>query len=84
MQDFRGKHEGDLILSSDTDVHGMIDGSLIIPSGMLLVLHGMVTGNGEVRNEGAHVEIFGMVGAVRDLGTTESKISAKAIITGSK
>lgn len=72
-----GKHEGDLILSSDVIVHGMICGNLIVTNGFLAEVRGMVTDHVTVEqggtlilrgmategitNNGGHVEIYGTV-----------------------
>jgi|GEM_PF-3069164 len=72
-----GKHEGDLVLSSDLDLAGMVCGRLVITSGCRAEVSGMVTGHITVEsggklvlrgmatkgvtNDGGMAEIFGFV-----------------------
>lgn len=72
-----GKHEGDLMLSSDVVIRGMVCGNLIVPSGVKAQVPGMVTkritvesggvlilrgmASGGVTNNGGYIEIYGMV-----------------------
>ena len=80
----RANHQidGPHTLTSDLEFHGLVTGSLTVPSGLEVRLHGFVTGDlivekgaiafvagkvdGAVMNQGGRVKIDGMVGAVRD------------------
>ncbi len=77
-----GKVEGPRRIEADLEFHGMITRGVTIAPGVHFILHGMVTGdliaettsrvivhgmvNGLVRNEGAHVEIHGMIDDLYD------------------
>lgn len=39
-----GKHEGDLVLNSNLELHGMVCGNLVVSNGGRADIHGMVTG----------------------------------------
>lgn len=98
MRTFSGQHEGDLRLSEDLELLGMVTGTLTVPQGRYLDLKGTVKADlvienggravvrgkvdGTVRNLGGDVEILGMVGAVHDVGATRSTIASGAVITG--
>ena len=72
-----GKYEGDLLLSSDVVIRGMVCGNLIVPNGIKAEVPGMVTkriivepggililrgmASGGVTNNGGYIEIYGMV-----------------------
>lgn len=80
----RANHQidGSHSLTTDLEFHGMVTGTLTVPTGREVRLHGLVTGdliiekgakalvagmvNGTVVNHGGDVRIDGMVGAVRD------------------
>lgn len=84
-----GKHEGDLVLSSDVVIRGMICGNLFVPNGVKAEVPGMVTNritvesggvlilrgmaSGGVTNNGGFIEIYGMVNG----GLTENSGTTK-------
>lgn len=55
-----GKHEGNLVLNSDLDLHGMVCGNLVVSDGCRADIHGMVTGRITVEKGGALI-LRGMV-----------------------
>lgn len=72
-----GKHEGDLVLNSDLDLHGMICGDLVVSDGCRADIYGTVTGRITVEkggvsilrgtvskglfNDGGSAEVFGSI-----------------------
>jgi cytoskeletal protein CcmA (bactofilin family) len=81
-----GLHHGDLHLAHDVEFHGLVTGSVTVPSGMRLRLHGRIAGDlvvqknayaavhgsvsGAVLNQGAEVTILGKAGAIRPESTS--------------
>lgn len=75
--EIKGKHEGNLRLSSDVVIRGMVCGNLIVPNGVKAQVPGVVTkritvetggililrgvASGGVTNNGGYIEIYGMV-----------------------
>jgi len=78
MERFVGRHKGDLSLTNDLEIMGLVNGSVTVPAGKFLRLRGRITGDliiqsqglaaihgtvaGTVVNHGADVEILGKVG----------------------
>lgn len=89
-------HKGNLELSGDLEVLGIVEGTVTVPAGTFLTLKGIVTGNlivskngsatvngivnGRVHNDGGNVRIFGIIGSLRDTGTPATVVEANAII----
>jgi cytoskeletal protein CcmA (bactofilin family) len=99
MEKFSGHHEGDFTLTGDLEISGLVSGTVTVPAGHYLLLGGMITGDlivknsgratvhgtvvGTVLNEGAIVEVFGMVGRVMDVGPDATRIDAAAMVRNS-
>lgn len=65
-----GKHEGDLLLSEDLALHGMVTGNLTVHAQAKLLLHGMCCGNLIIAKDGV-AEVFGtVVGSIINEGGT--------------
>lgn len=54
----RGKIEGDLVLSEELQLYGMITGTISAGAGSVLWLHGMCCGD-LVLGQGAEVQLYG-------------------------
>ena len=96
MQHFRDHHQGDLTLTDDLEITGLVSGTVTVPPGGYLLLHGMITGDlvvqktaraiihgivsGAVLNHDGDVEIYGMVGGIRDSGVRKAFVDAHAMI----
>lgn len=82
MQQITDKIEGDCVVKADTELVGMITGSVTVKPGIHLTVRGMIGGKltaekgstveihgtvvGMVVNNGAKVEIYGTVGSLHD------------------
>src|SRR3712207_45612 len=95
MIDLGGQIEGPITIEQDTALLGEVTSDVTVRAATRFELHGTVTGNlivepsaavivrgevgGTLINYGAHVVVFGRIGAVSDLGqpTTEIKLEAK-------
>jgi len=96
MKVIRDKVEGSIVLSEDTQLHGMIVGSVMVPKDTVLQLHGMIIGSltlreestvylhgmvmGDVINEGGHLEVFGMVNGKVIRKSGKTMVDSKAIV----
>ena len=60
MNTEHGKIEGDIEITTELELHGMITGSAIVKKGGSLILHGMVAKN-VIVEDGAVADISGMV-----------------------
>jgi len=92
----KGVINGPVVIDRDEAIRGMVAGSIIVRSGGALSLHGMVNGdvtielggraiihgmvNGAVVNQGGHVEVHGMVDAVRDAPGARTMIAGGALV----
>ncbi|MCH9052169.1 MAG: hypothetical protein IIA72_13995 [Proteobacteria bacterium] len=99
MQHFRDHHQGDLTLTDDLEISGLVSGTVTVTPGRYLLLHGMITDDlvvqktaratihgtvgGAVLNHDGDVEIFGMVGSIQDFGVRKASVDAHAVIKGS-
>lgn len=86
-----GLHLGDLLLSHDVEFHGLVTGSVTVPPGKRLRLHGRIAGDlvvqanayaavygsvtGAVLNQGAEVTILGRAGALHRESSTVTMIN---------
>lgn len=96
MKIIRGKIEGNIILDEDTQLYGLMVGSIAIPADILLELHGMIVGNltlevnstaylhgmvnGDVINKGGHLEIFGIINGKIIRRGGETVVDSAAIV----
>ena len=87
---------GPRIVHQDTRLNGVVDGDLTVPAGVRLELNGTVKGNllacagsqavingavlGRLINEGALVEIFGLVAAARKEDAERSYVHPRGVI----
>jgi hypothetical protein len=77
MNRIPGKVEGDVTITEDTQLNGMIVGNATVSRNVTLIAHGLITGNlilseaaisyvygtvdGNIINNGGHLEVFGYV-----------------------
>ena len=96
MQHLREHRQGDLTLTDDLEISGLVGGTVTVPPGRILLLRGMITGDlvvqktaratihgtvgGAVLNHDGDVEIYGMVGGIRDSGVRKAFVDAHAMI----
>jgi hypothetical protein len=96
MKEIRGKIEGDLVLVEDTNLYGMVVGSVTVPKNIMLRLYGMLAGdltlekpstvyvygmvNGNIINNGAHLEVFGMVNGGIYRNDGETLVDPNAVV----
>ena len=81
MEVHGGKIEGPFTVDRDLTIHGMVTSDLVVEPGAHATVHGTV--NGTVINQGGHVQIHGMVGAVADTSpSSRTVIAHEAVITG--
>ncbi|WP_336491678.1 hypothetical protein [Methylobacterium nigriterrae] len=82
MESIRGHHVGRQVLAGDVAFHGLLDGDLVVPEGIHLILRGTVNGN-VIVEEGGSADIRGMVnGAVVNNGGDVSIYGAVESVTG--
>lgn len=93
-----GKIEGDLEVSEEFRLHGMVTGTITVLTGGLLELHGMCVGDlllaegstvvlngmvmGDVTNDGGDLSIFGMIEGGLNRLGGTTSIDQKAVIKG--
>ena len=96
MKVIRDKVEGNIVLSEDTQLHGMIVGSVMVSKDSVLQLHGMIIGSltlreestvylhgtviGDVINEGGHLQVFGTVKGKVVRKDGETIVDSKAMV----
>ena len=96
MKHLRDHHQGDLTLTDDLEISGLVSGTVTVPPGRYLLLHGTITRHlvvqktaratihgtvgGAVLNQDGDVEIFGTVGSIRDFGVRKAFVDAHAVI----
>ena len=79
----KGMVNGDLKVSSDFKLQGMVTGSVVVSSGANFYLHGVVSANVTV-SEGATTEIYGVVAGnvINNGGTLIIKGIVKGTVSG--
>jgi hypothetical protein len=61
VREEHGKVEGDLLVTENLDLHGMVTRNVTVANGATLLLHGMICGD-LVLEKGGNVDLFGTVG----------------------
>ena len=99
MKRFSGKHEGDLNLSGDLELAGVVTGTVTVPPGAYLRMSGLIAGNlvverkarakisgvvdGSVINNGGTVHVSGIVGRVLDQFEGVTTVDPRAFVRNS-
>ena len=87
---------GPTIVRRDTRLNGVVEGDVTVPTGVTLELNGTIKGNlmackgshavingvvrGRIFDEGGTVEIYGLVGTVREADTRDAYLHHTAIL----
>lgn len=95
MEEITGRITGQLTVTHDVVLHGMVIGDVWVTGGAVLTLYGVVTGdlhvdaggaavirgavNGAVINKGERIQVFGTVGEVTGFGTTHLDANAAVL-----
>ncbi len=98
MQTIHDKFEGDVFVSEDTTLHGMIVGNVTVQNGVVFDLHGMLIGdliakmksciyirgtlNGDIYNHEGSIDIYGIVNGAIIYDSGNITIDPKAVIKG--
>ena len=96
MEEFQHKIEGDVSLSSDLRLRGMVTGSVTVPANVVFELNGMIgedlicepgsvvrihgTVIGSVVNDGGQVEIWGVVGSIDEKQSGSTIVHPGAVV----
>ena len=96
MKHLRDHHQGDLTLTDDLEISGLVSGTVTVPPGRYLLLHGPITRllvlqttarapihgpfGGAVLTQDCAVFFFRAVGGIRDFGVRKAFVDAHAVI----